>query len=490
MIKSIRTFILAAFIPALLSCSADAVLSGEQPPVWPDYKEVVVPVNIAPMNFGICADSDYSRMKVEVLDSAGTVVLKSAGKRTSFRLRRWRKILSFNAGGLLTFNIRMRGPAGWTSFAPFTMKVSRDSIDYGLTYRRILPGYQSFGYMAIYERSLSDFKERKLIDSRMLDAGCVNCHSQNKADPSQYSLHVRGAHSATLLSDGETEKYLDTKTDSTGGFFVYPYWHPSGKYVAYSVNTTRQSFYSSHEKKIEVYDEASDVIVYCVDTEEILRPMLLSSKSSFETQPAFSPDGRTLYFCVSPGGELPRDIKKMKYSLCSVAFNPEDGTFASKVDTLLSSSLTGLSFSFPRPSYDGRYILLAAAEYGTFQIWHKEADLWMYDINDGTLIPAGGINSEDADSFHNWSTNSKWAVVASRRDDGLHTRLYIAHLEDDGTFGKAFLLPQRNPVRYYRELMDSYNTPDFTSAPSKIDSRQVRGQVLSDIRVKVELRND
>lgn len=477
-------------VSAFFSCSSDVEFSPEQPPIWPDYRDVVIPVNIAPMDFGILPESGYGRMKVEVLDSCGTVVLKSSGRDASFGLRRWRKVLSDNAGSSLTFKVVMRGPSGWTEFAPFAMNVSRDEIDYGLTYRRILPGYQSFGYMAIYERSLSDFKEKKLVDSRMLDAGCVNCHSQNRTNPAQYSLHVRGAHSATMLADGESEKFLNTKTDSTGGFFVYPYWHPSGKYVAYSVNTTRQSFYSAHDKKIEVYDEASDVIVYCPETEEVIRPSLLNAKGRFETQPAFSADGRTLYYCVSAGGVLPKDIGKMKYSLCAVPFNPEDGTFGIKADTLISSASTGLSFSFPRPSYDGRYILVTGAQYGTFHIWHKESDLWLYDLREGSFRNAGGINSDDVDSFHNWSSDSKWAVVASRRDDGLHTRLYLAHLGEDGVFSKAFLLPQRNPVRYYRELMDSYNTPDFTSGPSSLDCRQVRENVLSDKRINVVLRND
>ena len=27
-------------------------------------------------------------------------------------------------------------------------------------------------------------------------------------------------------------------------------------------------------------------------------------------------------------------------------------------------------------------------------------------------------NSEDTESFHNWSTSSRWLVLSSRRDDG------------------------------------------------------------------------
>lgn len=475
----------------ILSCSdGNVCVSEECPPIWPDYAGVTVPVNIAPLDFGVKPGSGYSALKVSVFDSTGEEVLSSGGDCTCFGLKRWHGTLADNADSFLEFRVMMKNAEGWTKFAPFRMNVSRDSIDYGLTYRRIFPGYQSFGHMGIYERRLSDFSERRLIDSRMLDAGCVNCHTQNRTDPRQYSLHVRGAHSATMLAREGLTEYLDTRTDSTGGFFVYPYWHPSGKYIAYSVNTTRQSFYSAHDKKIEVYDEASDVIVYCPDTKEILRPALLNSKASLETKPVFSADGRTLYFCTAPAGKMPEDIRDTKYSLCSIAFNPEDGTFGSEVDTLVSAASTGLSFAAPRPSYDGKYILLTASAFGTFMIWHREADLWMYNVSDGSLYPAGGINSPDTDSFHNWSSNSKWAVVATRREDGLHTMLHIAHIGEDGRFAKSFLLPQRDPVRYYGRMMDSYNTPDFTSGPSPLDARAMRKGIVSDRRDKVRLRHE
>lgn len=94
--------------------------------------------------------------------------------------------------------------------------------------------------------------------------------------------------------DGEREM-LDTKTDSTLSAGVYPYWHPGGKYIAYSVNNTRQSFHAVKDERTEVFDLASDVLVYCPGTHELLLSPLLQKKDVFETFPAFSPDGRKLY---------------------------------------------------------------------------------------------------------------------------------------------------------------------------------------------------
>ena len=43
---------------------------------------------------------------------------------------------------------------------------------------------------------------------------------------------------------------------------TYPHWHPSGKYIIFSTNATRQSFYSRNPNLIEVYDLESDLILY------------------------------------------------------------------------------------------------------------------------------------------------------------------------------------------------------------------------------------
>ena len=481
-------------VPAILlfsliaSCGRyDPAISNELPPVWPDYTDVTIPSGIAPMNFGPADSIGAHKIRVAVNNAEGKTVLKSKGPSARFTVRRWHKVLRDAAGTSLTFTVDMKTADGWKRYQPFSMHISTDPINFGLTYRLIPPGYQSFGHMGLFERNLSNFHQRELLDTRMLESGCINCHTQNRTDPSTYSFHVRGAHSATVVRRSVQSECLNTMTDSSGGFFVYPYWHPSGEYTAYSVNGTRQSFYSSADKMLEVYDEKSDVILYRHATHSVLRPKLTNLPEVFETWPAFSADGRTLYFCESPFGRLPRDARKMKYSLCSLSFDPETGSFGEKKDTLLNASDHNMSFAQPRPSYDGKYILVTAASFGTFLIWHKEADLWLYNIETGEFYPAGGINSDNTESFHNWSSNSKWAVVASRRDDGVYTRLYLAHMNEDGRFEKAFLLPQRNPVKYYSELIYSYNTPDFTSGKVQLDRHSVRKMVMSSNRQGVSL---
>ena len=125
-------------------------------------------------------------------------------------------------------------------------------------------------------------------------------------------------------------------------------------------------------------------------------------------------------------------------------------------------------------------------DYGNFSIWHKEADLWMMDLQTGKQYPLTAINSNDTESFHNWSSNSRWCVFSSRREDGRYTRLYLAHIDEQGVASKPFLLPQENPVEYYLELPYSYNVPDFINAPIKVDTQSLSQAILSDERVQIQ----
>lgn len=79
----------------------------------------------------------------------------------------------------------------------------------------------------------------------------------------------------------------------------------------------------------------------------------------------------------------------------------------------------GKSVSFSRPSYDGKYLMFTMSDYGNFSIWHKEADLWLVDLNTGISRSLTEVNSNDVESYHNWSSNSRWFVFSSRRIDGL-----------------------------------------------------------------------
>ena len=159
----------------------------------------------------------------------------------------------------------------------------------------------------------------------------------------------------------------------------------------------------------------------------------------------------------------------------------------SVIETVINAESDGKSVSFPRPSYDGKYLMYTLSDYGNFSIWHHEADLWLFDMETGESRPLDEVNSEDTESFHNWDSSSRWFVFSSRRDDGLHTRLYLCHINGNGVCDKPFMLPQRDPGRYYNSLFLSFNAPEFVAHPSPFQSRRAARLINSDARTPFKL---
>ena len=457
------------------------------PEIFPDYTEVTIPATIAPLNFSVETRHAVSHLRAEG-GKSGLLEIRSKGF-ISFPEKKWKQLLAENTGDKIIFTLSVKSEGQWKQYAPFSMYISPHPIDYGLVYRLIAPGYEVYSKMGIYQRNLSDFKQRAVLENTMVEGSCMNCHSFNRTQPQNMSLHIRGAHGATVIQNGETLKIVDTKTDKTISACVYPYWHPSGKFIAYSVNKTQQVFHSAKEKYIEVLDLASDIVVYDLETNEIITSNLLTT-SDFETFPAFSPDGKTLYFCCAAKQKMPDEYYKVKYNLCSISFDASTRTFGAKIDTVLRVDHTGKSISFPRPSYDGKFIMYTLLDYGNFGIWHPEADLYVLNPEDHTTHELSKANSPYADSYHSWSSNSRWFVFGSRRLDGLYTRPYIAAIDENGQSGKPFLLPQKNPKDYYLESLYSFNVPEFINAPIQLDANRVAKKLISPEREKLKYRRN
>jgi len=326
--------------------------------------------------------------------------------------------------------------------------------------------------MGIYQRNITNFKEETIIDNRLLPGNCMNCHSFNANNPNQMVFHLRGNIGATILvKDGKALK-LNTKAEETISNCVYPYWHPSGKYIAFSVNSISQVFHSVSEKRIEVMDSKSDLVIYDIAANKLITSKLISSEESFETFPTFTADGKTLIFCSAKRRTLPDDYNRVKYSLCKISFDEFSGTFGDRVDTLVSSYMTGKSVSFPRPSGNGKFLMFTMSDYGNFSIWHKEADLYLLNLKDGTVKPIRAANSDNTESYHSWSSGSNWFVFSSRRIDGLYTRPYIAWLNENGDASKPFLLPQKDPD-FYDNCLRSFNIPEFVTEKVKTNGRDI-----------------
>lgn len=441
---------------------------GREPLIEPDYSGVTIPRNIAPLNFKIREEG--TDFKVVFNSGNGSrLTLSTDNGIVRIPRRSWRKLLAGNNEGRITIGIISENRKKVrTKFAPFDIFVVEDPIDPWISYRLLYPGYEAYSQISIKQRSTETFRERSLVENQLLKTNCVNCHSLCANDPDKFLVHVRGSVGGTYFVDGNKVIRRDLKASEMKYGAVYPAWHPGGRFVAFSSNSIVQSFHASQEYNIEVTDLASSLVIY--DSEKnLMSPVREDDSVSYmETFPEWSPDGRYLYYCRAKQTVDTSDFRNIKYDLVRRSFDESSLSFG-KAEIVFDALSVDKSVSFPRISPDSRYLIFTLHNYGNFSIWHKEADLYLLDIKTGKTGRMD-INSDMAESYHSWSSNGKWIVFSSKRGDGLTTRLYFSHFDQDGVTGKPFVLPQKDPD-LYRRMIKTFNRPEFVKGKIRTGPR-------------------
>lgn len=473
----------------LLGCTAypqNPAKADQLPDIYPDYIGVTIPAGIAPLNFNL-ADESIDRMDVVVKGSKGGE-LHANGEWADFGIDEWHELTRQNRGGELSVTVCAEKDGQWTQYRDFRIYVSETPLDdWGLTYRRIKPGYEVGGDIGIYQRDIHTFSEYAILTETAVPGRCFNCHTANRTNPSRLTLQMRGEGGGTMIQKDGRQTWVETKTDSTRAAGSYSYWHPQGDYVALAVNNVHQAFFTGTGQRIEVYHSFSNVEALDTRSNELILSPLLQT-DDLEIFPAFSADGRYIYYSTSKPCRVPAEYERVKCSLCRIAFDASAGRFGETVDTLLNGPQADRSYTLARPSYDGRWLMYCVSSRGNFPVSQNDADLWLMDLKTGTHRELKELNSPQSESYHNWSENSRWFVFSSKREDGMYTKLYLATIDGRGRVSKPFLLPQRHPRKYYRELMDAYNCPDFTKTRVELDAHETYRQVFENKREQVKIR--
>lgn len=480
-------------LPALLaSCSSvsvpeEYVRNNETPRIYPDYVGVTIPSNIASLNFMLpehegdnCIARITSGGEEHVYGDKGKIIIPEDD---------WKTILASGRKDSITVEVFVEkssagadgSAAKAIAYRSFTWHVA-EPIDRYVAYRLIPPSYTMYEELRLCQRDLTTFDETVFYENKSGGSApnhCINCHSFQNYDTKRMQFHVREKHGGTVIVDNGAITKRNLKRSYTIGAGVYPSWHPGLNLIAYSTNKTMQHFHSVSTAKVEVQDAISDIILYDVRNDSV--HVVSDAPYTLEVFPSWSPDGKYLYYSAAEVADTTKqwiidNYKSIRYNIYRRTFNAENLTFGSQ-ELVLDAAADSLSALLPRVSPDGRYLLYSMAPYGVFHIWHKESDLFVKNLGTGDTWPLSAANSPLADSYHNWSSNGRWIVFTSRRNDGNYTRLYMAYVDKNGVAHKAFEMPQADPD-YELNNLCSYNVPEFIREPVKPTASQFADVVL------------
>lgn len=445
------------------------------PQIFPDYSDILIPPNIAPLNFSIKEPGTEFEARIYV-NKDKQIVKRSINSSIRIDIDQWHELLLKGMGSKLFVEIFVKGNDGnWQKFKTITNEIAKENIDNHLAYRLINTGYALWNSMGIYQRNLENFDEDPILENKSIEFGCVNCHSFCKNDPNTMMIHTRAIHGGTIISQDNKLTKVNTKSKYTLNAGAYPCWHPDGKHIAYSVNDITQHF-GSGETRIEVSDGSSDLVVYDIEKNTITTSPKVSTASR-ENLPLWSPDGKYIYFISAPPVVNLVDRIRAKYDLMRIAFDINTNVWG-KVDTVLSSKTIGKSISFPKISPDGKFLMFCTSDDGYFTIHHAATDLYLLNLQSGNYQKME-INSPESDSYHCFSSTGHWFVFSSKRIDGLFTRPFFSYLDDEGKASKPFVLPQEDP-KFYLSYLKNYNIPELITGKVTVSPQAIRDKVLEE----------
>lgn len=158
--------------------------------------------------------------------------------------------------------------------------------------------------------------------------------------------------------------------------------------------------------------------------------------------------------------EFTVEKRPFRYDLYRIPFNDGHG---GTPEPVAGASNNGMSNYFPKYSPDGKWIVFTKSE--SYMLLQPDSELW--------IVPAAGgearrlrYNTPRMNSWHSWSSNSRWLVFSSKAN-GPYTQLFLTHIDDDGNDSPPVLLERfTSPDR-------AANIPEFVKLP---------GDAIADIR--------
>lgn len=486
--KLLKVYVFAIIFAVCLvtsNCNGETIDSfdaiNKQPQISPDYTNITIPPNIAPLNFKILQNGKKYCVKI-YSEKPDRIEISSKKPIIEIPVAKWEKLLAANRGNSLYIDIYIQNSAGkWQKFQTITNNIADVDIDQYLVYRKIRI-CATWNNMGIYQRDLGTYKETVLLHNKTFHQGCVHCHSFGNNSSDKMLMQIRSDIFGTPMLVAANGKVIpvNIKNVFNTGKVGFTAWHRQKDIIAFSINKFGMIYHSAGSEVRDVFDNESDLALYRLEDKKVISTSKISDPNRLETMPEWSPDGKYLYF--SSASQMPAaKFSQVKCDLMRISYDINTGKWG-PLEIVLTAKELGGSITQPRFSPDGRFILFGVSEYSDFPIHQAKCDLHLLDVQTKKHRKLD-ISSNRCESWHGWSANGSWIVFNSKRRDGRFARPFFSYVDETGNVHKPFIMPQKDP-EFYDSQAYVYNMPELITSPLKISLRQLTGAIIESKKTK------
>jgi tetratricopeptide (TPR) repeat protein len=288
---------------------------------------------------------------------------------------------------------------------------------------------------------------------------CANCHSFSR-DGKTLAMDIdgpsgdKGAHVVvpvtrhTFVGQENVFSWNQYPSGQPGlpSYGLFPQVSPDGRHV---IATILETLYVRNHRDYaflqSFYPTRGVLAFFDRGTHEIRLLSGADDSKYVQTNPAWSPDGKTIVFLRAPASDPDPNAPpareagdsleaQVRFDLCTVPFNGGKGGAARP---LPGASNNGASNSFPRFSPDGKWIVFVQSH--NAMLMRPDSRLYIMPAEGGTPRLMS-CNTSRMNSWHSWSPNSRWLVFSSKCNTP-YTQLFLTHVDEDGRDTPAVLVP-------------------------------------------------